>query len=176
MTGQPSQADFENRLLQDIFIQQNQFEKNILFEDESRMIGSRHLTESFFKQLRLSPLLLMTTPIQERVENIFFDYVTNTNIVLGTREQAIAQFLKYKNNTTQITKRLGDLRASEVIKDIEKAEKAFLENNDLQPNKNWIEKLLVWYYDPLYNSSLENRKPVIEFKGSDIEITDYLLN
>lgn len=175
MTGQPSQADFENRLLQDIFIQQSQFDKSILFEDESRMIGSRHLTESFFKKLRLSPLILMTTPLQERIENIFFDYVTNTHIVLGTKEDAVAQFRKYKDNTVQITKRLGGLRASEVISDIEKSEKDFLENNGLQFNKSWIEKLLVWYYDPLYTSSLGNRNPVIEFKGSETEIINYLM-
>lgn len=175
MTGQPSQADFENRLLQDIFIQQSQFDKNILFEDESRMIGSRHLTESFFKKLRQSPLILMTTPLEERIENIFFDYVTNTNIVLGNKEEAVAQFQKYKNNTVQITKRLGGLRASEVIADIEKSEKDFLENNQLQLNKSWIEKLLVWYYDPMYTSSLALRNPVIEFKGSETEITNYLL-
>jgi tRNA 2-selenouridine synthase len=175
MTGQPSQADFENRLLQDIFIQQSQFDKNILFEDESRMIGSRHLTESFFKQLRSSPLILMATPLQERIENIFYDYVTNTNIVLGNKEEAVAQFQKYKNNTDQITKRLGGLRASEVISDIEKSEKDFLENNQLQLNKSWIEKLLVWYYDPLYISSLGNRNPVIEFQGSETEIINYLL-
>lgn len=174
MTGQPSQADFENRLLQDILIQQSQFEKNILFEDESRMIGSRHLTETFFKKLRLSPLILMTTPLEERIENIFFDYVTNTNIVLGNKEEAVAQFQKYKNNTVQITKRLGGLRASEVIADIEKSEKDFLENNQLQLNKSWIEKLLVWYYDPLYTSSLVNRNPMIEFQGSESEIINYL--
>ncbi len=174
MTEQPSQADFENRLLQEILIQQSQFDKNILFEDESRMIGSRHLTESFFQKLRLSPLILMTTSLEERIENIFFDYVTNTNIVLGTKEEAVAQFQKYKNNTVQITKRLGGLRASEVIADIEKSEKDYFENNQLQSSKSWIEKLLVWYYDPLYTSSLANRNPVIEFQGSESEIINYL--
>lgn len=174
MTAQPSQADFENRLLQDILIQQNQFDKNILFEDESRMIGSRHLTESFFKKLRLSPLILMTTPLEERIENIFYDYVTNTNIVLGNKEEALAQFQKYKNNTVQITKRLGGLRASEVLADIERSEKDFLENNQLELNKSWIEKLLVWYYDPLYTGSLTQRNPAIEFKGSESEIINYL--
>ncbi len=175
LTPQPSQADFENCLLRDILIEQNWSQKNILFEDESRMIGSRHLSEEFFAQLRSGSVILMDIPIESRIDNIFYDYVTNTNIVRGTIDEAHVQFEKYIENTNKITKRLGGLRASEIISDLKSAQTDFVENKGLEKNKIWIEKLLVWYYDPLYLGSLEIRKPVVEFQGDEAKITTYLL-
>lgn len=180
LTEQPSQADFENRLWQDILIEQDNFKnkssvnKNILFEDESRMIGKRHLTEEFFTQLRQGPIILMNIPLEQRIDHIFYDYVTNTNIIKGKKNEALAQFDKYIENTKQISKRLGGLRASEICADIETSKTDFLVNNQFESNKLWIEKLLVWYYDPLYLSSLKTRDPKIEFQGSETEIADYL--
>ncbi len=175
LTPQPSQADFENRLLQDILIEQNWSQKNILFEDESRMIGSRHLSEEFFSQLRSGSVILMDIPIERRIDNIFYDYVTNTNIVRGTIDEAHVQFEKYIENTNKITKRLGGLRASEIISDLKSAQTDFVQNKGLDKNKIWIEKLLVWYYDPLYLGSLEIRKPAVEFQGNEAAITSYLM-
>jgi tRNA 2-selenouridine synthase len=176
LTEQPSQADFENRMLQAILIQQDQFNKNILVEDESRMIGQRQLREEFFARLRLSPVLLLNIPIERRIENIFDDYVTQTQIVSGEQAQALWQFDSYIENTQRITKRLGGLRAQEIISDLTLAKFDFLENKGLEKNKIWIEKLLVWYYDPLYLRSLDLRKPKIEFQGNESEIKDYLLS
>jgi tRNA 2-selenouridine synthase len=176
MTEQPSQADFENRLVQDILIQNNKFtDKYILFEDESRMIGKRQLSEAFFLKLRESKVILMKISIEKRIDNIFDDYVTLTHIKNGTPEQALVQFQKYIDNTNQISKRLGGLRAQEIIADLEACKKDYLESIGLEKNKIWIEKLLVWYYDPLYLKSLDIRKPAIEFEGSEKEITNYLL-
>lgn len=174
LTEQPSQADFENRLLQDILIQQNQFAQNILFEDESRMIGKRQLSEEFFAMLRQSPIILMQIPIERRIDNIFEDYVTNTNIILGTAQEALQQFDKYIENTKQISKRLGGLRAEEIISDITIAKNDFSNSKALEKNKIWIEKLLIWYYDPLYLRSLDLRQPRIEFQGLERDIIDYL--
>ncbi len=176
LTPQPSQADFENRLLQEILIEKNWSSKDILFEDESRMIGSRHLPEDFFSQLRTGSVILMNIPIERRIENIFYDYVTHTNIVCGSQDEALHQFEKYIENTNKITKRLGGLRASEIIADLKSAQMDFIENKGLAKNKIWIEKLLVWYYDPLYLGSLDVRKPVIEFRGDESEVTSYLLH
>lgn len=176
MTEQPSQADFENRLVQVILIQNNKFtDKYILFEDESRMIGKRQLSEAFFLKLRESKVILMKISIEKRIDNIFDDYVTLTHIKNGTPEQALVQFQKYIDNTNQISKRLGGLRAQEIIADLEACKKDYLESIGLEKNKIWIEKLLVWYYDPLYLKSLDIRKPAIEFEGSEKEITNYLL-
>jgi tRNA 2-selenouridine synthase len=174
LTEQPAQADFENRLLQDILIQQQSDKNAILFEDESRMIGRRHLPEPFFQQLRQSKVILMKIPMERRIDNIFYDYITNTNITCGDFELAQVQFQKYITNTMQISKRLGGLRATEIISDIQNAQTDFIENNGLEKNRLWIEKLLVWYYDPLYLGSLDLRKPIIEFEGDEPAILNYL--
>lgn len=174
-TAQPSQANFENQLSFEILKQEASVDQRpILFEDESRLIGIRNLPEDFFNQLRNSKVILVEQTLDQRIENIFFDYITDTAIANGTAEQAVTLFEKYKQSTFKIEKKLGGLRAKEISQDIEQSKNEYLSTGQTLTNKVWIEKLLVWYYDPLYLSSLERRKPVVEFKGSPEAILNFL--
>ena len=46
--------------------------------------------------------------------------------------------------------------------------------NEIQSNKIWIEKLVKYYYDPLYLGSLQRRQVNPCFKGSRGEVAEYL--
>lgn len=162
---QPSQATFENRISHD-FIQKKYLKPNhfIILEDESRVIGSLHLPESLFLKMRQSPVIQVVQDIDQRVQNIFKEYIFTDNKIYDHFEIAIQK----------ISKKLGNLRANEIIKDIRNSRQNFLNHSDLNMNKIWIEKILIWYYDPIYQYSLNKRQPMIEFKGSYVEVIDYL--
>ncbi len=159
---QPAQATFENHLCHEIIKLQTQ--KPILFEDESRLIGRLHLPEKFFDKLRASAVIKMNVPLEVRIENIFEDYISP--------EAAI--FQKYIDAINRISKKLGGVRSQELLADLKYSQTQFSELGLLESNRVWIEKLLVWYYDPMYSYSLTTRQPKIEFEGSDRETIDYL--
>lgn len=163
-TEQPVQATFENNLAFEIIKLKNKMPiPAILLEDESRLIGRRALPEKFFQLLRSSAVVKVHVSLEQRIENIFSDYIY----------PEIEIFEKYKSAINKIEKRIGGARMQELLSDLENSRKQFLEAGELDSNKIWIEKLLVWYYDPMYTYSFDKRNPAIEFEGSSAEVIDY---
>lgn len=167
---QPSQSDFENQLTYCLLKQVARNEKSpIIIEDESRMIGHSVQPEKFFLNLRNSGVLLLDEPLEQRVQVIFDEYVGK--ILLERRAE---RFARYEVAIRIISKKLGGQRFQELLDDLQKATVATLETGDLELHKTWIEKLLVWYYDPLYLRSLAFRKPRIIFRGTRVETLNWL--
>jgi tRNA 2-selenouridine synthase len=186
---QPTQVDFENRLALQLMRQEERLRNQrglfFLVEDESRMIGSCSQPGVFFEKLRQSPVIWLEVSLPERVQNIFKDYVLETPIGAGDFERGQKIFDRYKEALSRIQKRLGGLRYVEILKDLEHCQHEFIaakanqnsseKCSEKNSEKNgqalashlvWIEKLLVYYYDPLYNRSLEMRQPEVFFRGS----------
>jgi tRNA 2-selenouridine synthase len=171
-TPQPSQANFENRLSLEIM---KRVRSNwMLLEDESRLIGHRVVPEKMFNKLRESPIVWVDEPMEVRVENIFKDYITNSAIGKGDSAAALALFDRYDQSLQSISKRLGGLKTKEISFDLTMARQAYINRKNLDPNRIWIEKLLVHYYDPLYLGSLEKRQPQVSFKGTKKEVLGFL--
>lgn len=161
---QPAQATFENRIAWDI-LKENQ-EGTWLIEDESRLIGRLVQPENFFVKLRASPLIFIDESVENRVMRIRAEYVEEP-LKRGESQQQL--FEKFRNSTLKIEKRLGGVRAQEILGDLTRAQFGSPLATD------WIEKLLLWYYDPLYFDSLRRRDPEILFRGSFSEVQSYLL-
>ena len=89
-------------------------------------------------------------------------------------DQAMRLFEKYKHSLQMISRKLGGMRFQEVLNDLENAQMDFLNMNEISSNKVWIEKLVKYYYDPLYLNSLERRQVIPCFKGSKKDVIDYL--
>jgi len=174
---QPSQIDFENNLALALLLVANQLSqpRPLLVEDESRLIGKCILPGEFFARLTSSQAIWIDETLENRIENIFQDYILETPLIGDDEEQALAVFFKYKNAISAISKRLGGLRAKEIMDLLERARTDFVESRGLHLNKAWIEKVLIYYYDPLY-SNLEKKKPKLIFKGSKSECLAYLKN
>lgn len=171
---QPSQINFEHDLAIHL-IPFRQLQQPILVEDESRLIGRCALPESFFKKMRSSPLLYLEVSFEQRVENIFQDYILQTALGRSNPSEALLQFQIYRQALVQISRKLGGARTQEIMKDLDFSEKQYLLNSiSLDSNKIWIEKLLRFYYDPFYNSSLQRRDPKILVRGGVDVLTDYL--
>jgi tRNA 2-selenouridine synthase len=166
---QPSQSNYENQLTADLLKQENRKENlPLIIEDESRMIGSCVQPDKFFSALRQSEIILLNESLESRVETIFHEYILN--IPIAKRSEA---FLRYLKSIQIISKKLGGLRVQEVMNDLSCACVQSVEG-ELNKHKLWIEKLLVWYYDPLYLQSLTKRKPSVIFRGSRSEALEYL--
>lgn len=186
---QPSQVNFENQLAVSLLRTEQHYPRGpgILVEDESRLIGRVSVPELFFEGLRSSEVLWLDEPMEVRIENIFKDYILDSALGLAyrgssrcgeesdiLRGEALQVFAKYKKSLLAIQRKLGGLRTQEVMADIEKAEMNFLNHEEIHSNKVWIEKLLKYYYDPLYLGSLDRRQVRVAFKGPTSAALGYL--
>lgn len=171
-TPQPSQASFENLLAWQILEKTAESKSPILYEDESRLIGSLHLPEVFFIKLRQSKVIKLKVSLQQRIQNIFEDYVLFAN--LKNDDQAEKLYASFAASIAGIQKKLGDVRAKEILADMNLSYVDFLQNRQLETNKVWIEKLLVWYYDPIYEYSINKRNPEVELEAEPPEVRHYL--
>lgn len=176
LVPQPSQIDFENALAVNLLkISPQLGSKKILIEDESRLIGRCAIPESLFFKMRESELIYLEESFEQRVENIFQDYVLQTAIGKGSLEKGCLQFTDYKKAVSQISRKLGGARAQELLQDLTHSEEQFLKDpKSLESNKIWISKLLNYYYDPIYANSLAKRSPKILMRGNALAVLDYL--
>lgn len=174
---QPTQINFENQLAVEMLKLENHPARScVLVEDESRLIGRCALPLPFFEKMRASSVVWIEESFEQRVENIFREYILETAIGRGTPAEALGVFEKHKNSVRSITRKLGGLRAQEILGLIEKSILAFGESGSLDENKEWISRLLSYYYDPLYNASLERRQVHIAFKGQRADCAAFLKN
>lgn len=164
---QPAQATFENSLGLEILRLAGR-PGPWLVEDESRMIGSLCVPDPFFSRLREAPVVLIEETLAARIENIYAEYILQTPLGKpGPSAEAVEQLGRYAESVRKISKKLGDLRAREILADMHGASRP-------EEHRIWIEKLLRDYYDPLYANSLARRQPRIVFRGDHAAARDYL--
>lgn len=143
---QPSQADFENALAVAILRLADQ-PGPILIENESRMIGRLVVPEPVFDIIKSSPKRILNVSFEQRVENIFKDYVLESS--LG-REGRSERFADFERAVGAISRKLGGQRTQEIRHDLSVARSEFQTSGRLDDNRVWIRKILQWYYDPTY--------------------------
>jgi tRNA 2-selenouridine synthase len=164
---QPAQPTFENQLAYELIGFSKKAVHKIVVEDESRLIGRCVIPDSLFENLRAQSLIVISENMNVRVENIFKDYISSQTVNDNL-------FQKFQAALSSISRRLGGLRFEEIKKDLCQSFQDWQLNGDLDSNRVWIEKLLKYYYDPLYLSSREKRNPKIVFSGTRPEVFEYL--
>jgi len=176
-TAQPSQIDFENELAYAL-IKHDAMKKGVLIiEDESRNIGRINIPKPIFDNLQKGKLILLDTPMSERVDITFDEYVTqalkNYKNVYGSK--GVEQwFTDAQRNLMRIKKRLGTERYTSINQVFLEAFTLQKSSGELTQHKEWIEMLLRDYYDPMYDYQIEKREMPIVFKGSASEILAWL--
>lgn len=153
---QPSQISFENRLALNILENHNSL---CLIEDESAMIGKVSIPRRFFFHLRHSPLVILKVEREERIRNIFEQYVQSSS----------QEF--FLSALDRIQKKLGGLRYKEVERSMTHA---FDLKDSFEAHASWIAMLLDWYYDPLYAKDLARQPGKILFEGNELEVKEFL--
>ncbi|MGE3756133.1 MAG: tRNA 2-selenouridine(34) synthase MnmH [Pseudobdellovibrionaceae bacterium] len=173
---QPSQVVFENLMSCEMIKLETALAKagNLVIEDESRLIGTCALPWSFFERMRISPGVFVDESLESRTQTTFNEYILETDLIGEAPAKAIAVFEHYQRCLQRISKKLGGVNSSEILKDLAESREAYFKNRDLEINKGWIRKLLALYYDPLYLGSLEKRNLKYLFRGSRKEVTEFL--
>lgn len=148
---QPSQTRFENAVALGLF------KSLVLVEDEGRLIGQRSIPSLLYQAMQRAPLILVESPLEERVQRIYGEYVS----------QPLSHGLDYTQlgnglltNLDRLRRRLD--RDYPHLKD--QLRKAFTEEPSLEHHAPWIEGLLTRYYDPayLYGAKRHQRTPALQ--------------
>ncbi len=140
---QPSQEMFENLL--GIELMNCDESKNIILEDESRMVGSKAIPNLFYLQIRNSPLLYLDVEFEKRVKYLSVEYgkFDHDDLVEATM---------------RIEKRLGSLQTK---------------NACIAIRENKMEdacRIILGYYDKAYDYGLSQRD---QSKITRVEIENY---
>lgn len=174
---QPSQANFENQLMGELIFLEGK--TKIYIEDESRLIGKCVIPDILFKAMRSSPIIWVEEPVSVRAKNILIDYIL-TPLQVAEKEQKDPDrvieslYSDFQKSLRQIRNKLGGLRFDEISKDMQLAHQEMKRSFTSEINQVWIEKLLKYYYDPLYEKSILQRNPVVIQKGDFREIFSVL--
>jgi tRNA 2-selenouridine synthase len=178
ISAQPSQINFENQLAKRLLqIQQNQ-QRNLIVEDESRTIGRCALPEVLRDKMQQSPVYLLEDDIQSRVQRILQDYVINMDRRYREQfgeEEGFNRFSDYLENAFNgIKRRLGALRHTQLLEVLHQSLKQQQSQNDPSKHVEWIEVLLSDYYDPMYQYQLTKKQDRIIHRGTKEQLLDLL--
>ncbi len=160
-TPQPTPIDFENALAANYL----QFQgSTLVLEDESRTIGRLALPESWYRKMSEAPLVLLEASVEARAAHIRGEYVEHP-IHQGESSEALQDRLSAA--LEKIQKRLGGDRYRQV-------REALCNGFENGNHDRWIEMLLEWYYDPMYDYQLQAKQSRIRFRGDRETVTAYL--
>lgn len=153
---QPAQVTFENDLALELLkLKESAY---LIVEDESATIGKVGLPQRFFAHHRNSPIVLLKASEEERIANIYRDYVKDST----------AQF--FLENLVKIKKRISLTDYNEIALDIQRA---FSEGKSMEDHQHWISMLLRLYYDPMYEKDLKRNAHLIVFQGEEKDVRDF---
>lgn len=152
---QPSQVKFENDL--SLALMRNPVWA--IIEDESPLIGRIALPQRFLSVIKSAPMIILNVPLEERIQNIFQDYVKNSD------------FKSMHRPLSKVANRLGGVRFKEIEAQLREA---FLKDMTIENHEGWISGLLKFYYDKAYEEGLRRNKDQIIFRGNAEEIREYI--
>lgn len=178
-TPQPPQISFENTLAIQLLRHFHQGQHALLFEDESRTIGSVHIPEIFFDTLCQAPLVLMQVADAERVEISYQEYVVDNMAAFtalhGSEEAGFAAFSAYLlGSLDKIQRRLGGVRHQQVYKMMQDALSKQANTGGTDAHYDWVRFILLDYYDPMYDYQISKKQERLVFTGTPAEVRDYL--
>ncbi len=163
-SAQPRQATFENNLA--VALAHQATSQNLIFEDESRLIGHCIVPPELYAQMSKATLVQVNANPAERAQHIYKSY-----ILLSQQRAEKGQVREhFQKSLLKLSKRLGGLLTDQLLKLMNEA--FFHESPEL--HQQWIESLLVNYYDKLYLYSLKKKGRPVVFQGSKEEVKQYL--
>lgn len=183
--GQPSPVDFENRVAialmrparATLSCGADTGRHPIAIEDEGPNVGSLSVPKSLYEKASVSPLIIVEESMEKRVENILDEYIVGMLRSYGSEnaERTWDYFSDYlTGSVVKINKRLGGTRTAEILAKMEIALARQKASGDVSRHRDWIRKILDFYYDPLYDSQLERKRERIVFQGTFAEVADRL--
>jgi tRNA 2-selenouridine synthase len=175
--SQPAQIDFENNLAYKLIQFEEKGFSKLVIEHESHHIGRAFIPKPVFHNLMAGNLVILETPMDVRVDITHNEYVTEA-INSYTKMYGDDGFKEWSDDVNKslekIKKRLGSELHIELKKMFDEANQQYLLNRDIVLYKKWIEKLLVNYYDPMYDYQIKQTAIPIVFRGNEKEVLAYI--
>jgi len=159
--GQPTPVSFENALA---VAWLNHDAPVLVLEDESRTIGRLAIPPAWHEAMQHAPLVILEADMDARVGHITREYVW-TPLAHGMAARTLETRLADALN--RIRRRLGGLRHAEIAVLLHRG----FENGEHGP---WIERLLGWYYDPMYDYQLRAKLERVVFRGPVDAVSRFL--
>jgi len=177
ITPQPTQIDFENALAYELIRKMAAGHPTLLFEDEGKNVGRLYLPEKLAQSLAEAPLVILETPMEERVAITFDEYVLRAQAEYESA--GIGQSLETWRNDIQsaidrIRRRLGGERHKEVSRMLQSAFEEQKRSGSAAAHMAWIGYLLENYYDPMYDYQIRKNEPRVVFRGDAEAVKAYL--
>lgn len=179
-TPQPSQIDIENQLAINMLKLKRKGIKTMVFEDECTSIGSRRLPDCLVQSLKESSIVLLESPVEERVETIFNEYINEAlkeyQQVLGDTDGFDSWAENLLRSLDKIQRRLGGQHHKAIRSLMEYAISNHKNIGDSTNHRAWIHDLLVGYYDPMYDYQLSRKSDRLVFRGDRSAVLEFLNN
>ena len=160
LRDQPTQIDFENALSIALLKRTAAGRRTLFVEDEGHLIGRLSLPGELRRCMHNAPMLVIEEELRKRVEVVIEDYV----IDLGGRfaktyagDGPAQHENTLRRGLIKLRKRLGGLLYQQLEEKLADAFQQQRVSGDLSGHRQWIEPLLLQYYDPMYEYQLRQR-------------------
>jgi len=176
ISPQPTQINFEIQVAIDLLRADMLRNSSIFIEDEGSSIGSIGLPKSLFDRMQNSPLALIESTREDRVEKILTDYIVSNynDYYLYDSENSLALFSSFLSTSLErIKKRLGAANYEKIKKKMNSIRTPPNTNDTMELHRQWITILLTEYYDPMYEYQLEKKSYRIVFRGNNVEFDNW---
>lgn len=177
-TPQPSQIDFENRLAIDVLKKREQGIGHFVLENEARIVGSCSLPLELYRKMQSLPIVVLEDSLANRVERILRDYVVllrDEFVRLHGQSQGDLLFAeRMRDSMYRIRKRLGGALYHELALLLDAALAQQLASGNVELHRQWIERLLQDYYDPMYHYQHSKLQQRVVMRGDCAAIKDYV--
>jgi tRNA 2-selenouridine synthase len=177
ITPQTSQINFENNLTYELIQKIEDGFKYLVFEDEGRHIGNVFMPDSFISAMSEAPLVILDTPMEERIDITLNEYVIEAQKSYESAgfENPLASWRQsIESAMFRIIRRLGNQRHDELTKIFETAFQKQQNDGSFEGYREWVEYLLVNYYDPMYDYQIQKRSDKVVFRGRAAEVLEYI--
>jgi len=158
---QPTQIDFENALAWALIQHEESRHRNMVVEDEGRHVGSRYIPRPLMEHFAAADVVLLATPLEERMQITFDEYVTTAQqlFIEAFGEDGLVQWLEdIRGSISRIRKRLGGDRFKQVNRLLDQACEIQRTSGNTEAHTHWVEFLLTEYYDPMYRLPTRSEK------------------
>ena len=177
ISSQPAQIDFENNLAYKLIQFKSKNYKQLVIEHESHNIGRSFIPKPIYNNLMNGELILLETSLEERIEITFNEYIVSALNLYDKKfgEEGITRWANdVDEKLNKIQKRLGHEMYSEFKLIFHEALKEHINNNNLEDYKEFIKRLLVDYYDPMYDYQIKKSTLPLVFKGNAKEVLAFI--
>ena len=178
ITSQPGQADFESDLAAALIRHESQKHRYIIVEDEGRHIGKRWLPKELSQFFAEGRLIIVEASLLTRINATCREYVVNGQKTYEQQYGPSLGMMKWQlqmeSGIDRIARRLGPARYRRIKQSLHDAVRNQYERGEFDEHKVWIEELLRFYYDPMYDYQLEKDERDVIFRGNAGAVYEYV--